>query len=63
MSVYEKIVTLAEEIAPELVCQRRDFHKYAEAGWMEMRTSSIIARRLTDLGYEVLVGSAPHWQP
>ena len=56
MNTYEKIVKLAEELAPEMTCLRRDFHKYAEAGWTEMRTSSIIARKLTDLGYEVLVG-------
>ena len=56
MSTYKKIIKLADEVAPEMIALRRDFHKYAEAGWMEMRTSSIIARRLTDLGYEVLVG-------
>lgn len=56
MSTYEKIIKLADEVAPEMIALRRDFHKYAEAGWMEMRTSSIIARKLTDLGYEVLVG-------
>lgn len=56
MNTYEKIIKLADEVAPEMIALRRDFHKYAEAGWMEMRTSSIIARRLTDLGYEVLVG-------
>ncbi len=56
MNTYEKIVALANELQPELVKQRRDFHKYAETGWLEMRTSSIIARKLTDLGYEVLTG-------
>lgn len=56
MNAYEKIIQLAEDMTPDLVRQRRDFHKYAEAGWTEMRTSSIIARQLTDLGYEVLVG-------
>ena len=43
-------------MAGDLQQQRRDFHKYAEPGWFEMRTSSIIARKLTELGYEVLVG-------
>lgn len=43
--------------AEKLTAIRRDFHKHAETGWMEMRTASLIARRLTDLGYEVLVGS------
>ena len=56
MDIYEQITKMADEIAPELVAQRRDFHKFAEKGWFEMRTSSIIARKLTDMGYEVLVG-------
>lgn len=56
MNIYQTIIEKADQIAPELVRQRRDFHKYAEAGWTEMRTSSIIARKLTELGYEVLVG-------
>ena len=42
--------------AEKLTAIRRDFHKHAETGWMEMRTASLIARRMTDLGYEVLVG-------
>ena len=56
MNIYDQIKTMADEMAGDLVAQRRDFHKYAEPGWFEMRTSSIIARKLTDLGYEVLVG-------
>lgn len=54
--IYEKIVKEADSMADELTATRRDFHKYAETGWFEMRTSSIIARKLTDLGYEVLTG-------
>ena len=56
MQIIEKIIAQAEAMQPEMVAQRRDFHKYAESGWFEMRTSSIIARKLTDMGYEVLVG-------
>lgn len=56
MSIYEKIIASADAQLEELTAQRRDLHKYAESGWLEMRTSSIIARKLTDLGYEVLVG-------
>lgn len=56
MDIYEQIMKMADEMSEELVAQRRDFHKFAEKGWFEMRTSSIIARKLTDLGYEVLVG-------
>ena len=56
MNGYETIVKIAEESQEEMVACRRDFHKHAETGWFEMRTSSIIARKLTDLGYEVLTG-------
>ncbi|MBQ2403959.1 MAG: amidohydrolase, partial [Lachnospiraceae bacterium] len=57
MTMYEKIVQTADSITEELVGIRRDFHKYAESGWFEMRTSSIIARKLTEMGVdEVLVG-------
>lgn len=56
MDVYGQITKMADEMSGELVAQRRDFHKYAEPGWFEMRTSSIIARKLTDMGYEVLIG-------
>ncbi len=56
MNIFEQITTMADDMKDELTAQRRDFHKFAEKGWFEMRTSSIIARKLTDLGYEVLVG-------
>lgn len=58
MDIYQKIIAEAESLEKDLIAARRDFHKHAETGWFEMRTSSIIARRLTDLGYEVLVGEA-----
>ena len=55
--MYEQIVKTVDGMTEELVTTRRDFHKYAESGWFEMRTSSIIARKLTELGLdEVLVG-------
>jgi len=40
----------------ELIKLRRDFHKYAEAGWCEFRTTSVIAEFLSNLGYDVKVG-------
>lgn len=52
----DTIIRMAEEMLPQMSIRRRDFHKHAESGWFEMRTSSLIARRLTELGYEVLVG-------
>ena len=56
MYIFERISARADEIAPELIRLRRDFHKHAESGWFEMRTTSLIAARLSALGYEVLTG-------
>lgn len=36
---------------------RREFHKYPENGWREIRTSARIAEILTDMGYECLMGA------
>ncbi|HWL24205.1 MAG TPA: amidohydrolase [Ureibacillus sp.] len=35
---------------------RRDFHKFPEPGWLEFRTSAIIADKLEGWGYNVYVG-------
>ena len=56
MNVYQTIIEKAEAVTPEMIRMRRGLHKYAETGWLEMRASSLIARKLTELGYEVLVG-------
>ena len=56
--VFEIIKNTAQEITPKLIDYRHDFHKYAEGGWLEIRTGSLIARRLYEMGYEVLVGEA-----
>lgn len=39
-----------------LIRLRRDFHKYPESGWVEYRTSAIIADLLESYGYDVYVG-------
>ena len=58
IAMTETIRARAQALLPELTAIRRDFHRFAEPGWMEMRTTSLLARRLTDLGYEVLTGPA-----
>lgn len=55
--MYKEIAAKAENMQEKLIMRRRDFHKYAETGWFEMRTSSLIARELKNLGYEVLTGT------
>lgn len=54
--MYQKIIDLSNRIEKKIIDQRRNFHKYAESGWFEMRTSSIIAGKLTDMGYKVITG-------
>ena len=56
--VFDTIRKTAAEITPKLTAYRHDFHKYAEGGWLEIRTSSLIARRLYEMGFEVLCGEA-----
>lgn len=53
---YDRIIEKAEALETEMTALRRDFHKYAETGWFEVRTASIVARKLTELGYDVLAG-------
>jgi len=54
--MYQFINDLSKKYHQETIETRRDFHHYAERGWLELRTASIIARKLDDLGYQVLVG-------
>ncbi|MCI2420740.1 amidohydrolase [Saccharopolyspora sp. K220] len=42
----------------ELVALRRDFHRYAEPAFLEIRTSSIVVSHLRKLGLEPLTGQA-----
>lgn len=54
--MIKRIEQLVDAQEKDLIAQRRDFHKFAEAGWTEFRTASLIARRLHDLGFEVQLG-------
>lgn len=56
--MYQKIIEYAEALDEKSRVRRRDFHKYPETAWYEMRTSAIIAKTLAELGYEVLTGKA-----
>ena len=46
----------AQELYPQLVEWRRDFHMHPELGYQEVRTAGIVAEHLTDLGLEVSTG-------
>lgn len=45
-----------ESLYSEMVAQRRDFHRYPEIAFEEMRTAGIVAQQLTELGLEVQTG-------
>lgn len=47
---------MMEKFQNQLVAWRRDFHKYPELGFLEMRTASIVADTLEKLGFELLLG-------
>ncbi|MEN3930648.1 amidohydrolase [Microvirga sp. W0021] len=50
---------IAEKVArllPAMIVQRRDLHKHPEPGWTEFRTSAIISKRLSELGYKLTRG-------
>lgn len=55
-SIFETICRKADALEDKMTAYRRDFHTYAESGWNEYRTSSVIARSLEELGYTVLTG-------
>ena len=55
-TVYETIQQQADAMAGRLQAVRRDLHTYPEPGWCEIRTASLVAQRLTELGYQVLLG-------
>lgn len=46
----------AEALFDEMVQTRRDFHRHPELGFEEVRTSGIVADRLSELGIEVQRG-------
>ena len=47
-----------DELVPDLVATRRDFHEHPEMAFEEVRTSNIVAQRLQALGIEVQKGVA-----
>ncbi|MFN8483189.1 MAG: amidohydrolase [Anaerolineae bacterium] len=46
----------AYDLIDDLTATRRDFHMHPEMGFQEVRTSGIVAERLTALGYDVVTG-------
>jgi metal-dependent amidase/aminoacylase/carboxypeptidase family protein len=53
-----QIDRLTQELTPQVVTWRRDFHQHPELGNREQRTAKIIAEELKRHGYEVKTGVA-----
>ena len=45
-----------DTLKPQLLAWRRDFHRYPEQGFLEIRTASLIAAELARLGYRLRQG-------
>mgnify|MGYP000845740496 FL=1 len=45
-----------DTLKQQLIAWRRDFHRYPEQGFLEMRTASIVADELARLGYRLRMG-------
>lgn len=54
----KNLIAQAEALQPYMTEIRRDFHRFPETGWLEMRTSARIARELDTMGYTVITGRA-----
>lgn len=55
---FSEIQSEIDAMQPELVRIRRDLHRHPETGWLEMRTTAILAKELRALGYEIYTGRA-----
>ena len=56
--MIERMIDRSRELQPYMTNIRRSLHRFPETGWLEMRTSALIAKELTEMGYEVLTGRA-----
>lgn len=55
-TLQERINAEAQDLQPQLINWRRDFHAHPELGFQETRTAGIVAEHLHDLGLEVSTG-------
>ncbi|MBQ7885963.1 MAG: amidohydrolase [Clostridia bacterium] len=52
------MIARSEALETYMTDIRRSLHRFPETGWLEMRTSALIAKELTEMGYEVITGRA-----
>ncbi|MBM3070942.1 M20 family metallo-hydrolase [Enterobacter sp. RHBSTW-00994] len=52
----DQLTQYIQTLTPQLSAWRRDFHRFAESGWVEFRTAAKVAETLHHLGYELAMG-------
>ena len=55
---FTEIQREIDAMQPDLIRIRRDLHRHPETGWLEIRTTAILAKELRALGYEIYTGRA-----
>ncbi len=60
LEMKKRIEGYVKEFTPDLIKLRRDLHEYAENGFLEFRTASIVVKELEKLGFEVQYGATNH---
>lgn len=53
---FPQLLTELRATEDEFIAIRRDIHAHPELGFAEMRTASLVARKLTEFGYTVTTG-------
>jgi amidohydrolase len=52
-SLFPAALTAVDKLADELIAVRRDLHAHPELAWEEVRTTTLVAKRLEDAGVRV----------
>ena len=58
MTASDHLKSDIDELVPDMVAFRRDLHEHPELAFEEVRTSALVAQRLSSLGLEVQTGVA-----
>lgn len=56
--MIQHMIARSHELQTYMTDIRRSLHRFPETGWLEMRTSALLAKELTEMGYEVRTGRA-----
>lgn len=56
--MIQHMIARSHELQTYMTDIRRSLHQFPETGWLEMRTSALLAKELTEMGYEVRTGRA-----